>query len=104
MDETFIRNRITELRSKKGISEYRMSTDMGHSKGYIQGISSGRAMPSMSEFLYLCEYLAVAPRDFFDERIDNPALLQQAIDGLKALNDDDLTLILNHINRLREKE
>ena len=54
MYEDFIRSRITELRLKKGISEYRMSTDMGHSKSYIQGISSGRTMPSMSEFLYMC--------------------------------------------------
>lgn len=104
MDESFIRNRITELRTQKGISEYKMSTDMGHSKSYIQGISSGRAMPSMAEFLYLCEYLAVTPRDFFDAEIDNPALLQQGIDGLKALNEDDLKLIVSNINRLRKKE
>ena len=103
MDEAFIRNRITELRTKKGISEYKMSTDMGHSKSYIQSISSGRAMPSMSEFLYMCEYLGVTPRDFFDAELGNPALLQQAVDGLKGLNDNDMTLILNHINRLHEK-
>lgn len=29
MDEQFIRNRITELRVKKGVSEYRMSMDLG---------------------------------------------------------------------------
>lgn len=34
MDEQFIRNRITELRVKKGVSEYRMSMDLGHSKSY----------------------------------------------------------------------
>jgi len=88
---------------RKGISEYRMSLDMGHSKSYMQGISSGRALPSMSEFLYMCEYLGITPRDFFDEEIENPALLQQAMDGLKTLNDNDLALILGHINRLGEK-
>jgi len=103
MDEDFIRNRIAELRIKRGVSEYRMSYDMGHSKGYIQGISSGRAMPSMSEFLYMCEYFGITPRDFFDDEIENPALLQQAMDGLKDLNNEDLALILNNINRLREK-
>ena len=81
-----------------------MSLDMGHSRGYIQAISSGRSLPSWPEFLYACEYLGVTPRDFFDEEVDNPALLRQAIDGLKNLNDDDLTLILNNINRLREKK
>ena len=29
MDEEFIRNRITELRLKKGISEYQLSLELG---------------------------------------------------------------------------
>ena len=103
MDETFIRNRITELRLKKGVSEYRMSTDMGHSKSYIQSITSGRSMPSLSEFLFMCEYFGITPREFFDSGIKNPALLKQAIDGLKTLNDDDLNLILGNIKRLQGK-
>ena len=103
MDEAFIRNRLTELRIQKGVSEYKMSLEMGHSRSYIQNISSGRSLPSWPEFLYACEYLGVTPRDFFDEEIGNPALLQQAIDGLKSLNEDDLTLILSNINRLRDK-
>ena len=103
MDENFVRDRITVLRMKKGVSEYKLSLDMGHSRSYIQAISSGRAMPSMGEFLYFCEYIGITPRDFFDEEIENPALLQEAINGLKALNDKDLTLILGNINRLREK-
>ena len=50
MNEKFIRERITELRIQKNISEYKMSLDLGHSKSYIQSISSGKALPSMSEF------------------------------------------------------
>ena len=37
-----------------------------------------------------------------DHEID-PALLQQAFDGLKALDDDDISLILGSIKRLRKK-
>jgi transcriptional regulator with XRE-family HTH domain len=103
MDETFVRNRITELRLKKGVSEYRMSTDMGHSKNYIQGISSGRSLPSFSEFLYMCEYFGISPREFFDDGLKNPALLQEAIDGMKTLSDEDITLILGNIKRLQKK-
>lgn len=29
MDEEYIRNRITELRLKKGVSEYQMSLELG---------------------------------------------------------------------------
>jgi len=88
---------------KKGVSEYRMSTDMGRSKNYIQGITSGRSLPSLSEFIYMCEYLGVTPRDFFDEQLENPALLQEAIDSLRTLGDDDITLILTNIKRLLKK-
>ena len=49
MDE-FVRNRITQLRINKGISEYQLSYDLGHSRGYINNISSGKSMPSMNEF------------------------------------------------------
>ena len=100
MNENFIRQRITELRMKKGVSEYRMSTDMGRSKNYIQGITSGRSLPSLSEFLYMCDYLGISPRDFFDEKLENPALLQEATDALKTLNDEDIALILSIIKRL----
>ena len=103
MNDTFIRNRITELRLKKGVSEYRMSTDLGHSKSYIQSITSGRALPSLMEFLYICEYFGITPRDFFDEGLKYPALLKEAIDGLKALSEDDIALTLSNINRLRKK-
>lgn len=51
MDEEFIRNRITELRLKKGASEYQMSLALGQNRSYIQGISSGRSLPSMAQFL-----------------------------------------------------
>ena len=36
MDENFIRERLTQLRLKKNVSEYKMSLDLGHSKSYIQ--------------------------------------------------------------------
>ena len=66
MYETFVRNRISELRTKKGVSEYKMSLDLGHSKSYIQSISSGKALSSFSEFLYICAYLDVTRKDFYD--------------------------------------
>ncbi len=99
MDEKFIRDRITHLRLQKNISEYKMSLDLGHSKSYIQSITSGRAMPSMTEFLYICDYLGVTPKDFFDPQLQNPALLDQAIDGIKDLSASDLNLLLSIIDR-----
>ena len=68
MDTTFIRDRITELRLQKGVSEYKMSMDLGHSKSYIQSISSGKSLPSLSEFLYICEYFDISPKTFLIQK------------------------------------
>ena len=102
MTVNFIQERITNLRLQKGVSEYQMSYDLGHSRGYINNISSGKALPSMSEFLAICEYFEVTPMTFFDESITSPVLIQKAIDGLRKLSENDLILLLNLINRLNE--
>jgi len=102
MTDEFIRNRITQLRMKKGVSEYKMSLDLGHSGSYVKSISSGRSLPPLKEFLYICEYLDISPRDFFDEDIDNPILVQKALDGMRNMKDKDLLTLLGLIDRLNE--
>lgn len=100
MTVDFIRNRITELRLQKNVSEYKMSYDLGHSKGYVQSITSGRTMPSMSEFLYICEYFGITPEQFFAENIPKPIKLERTFKALKDLNDEDLDRILDLAERL----
>ena len=87
IDEEFISNRVTELRMKKSVSEYKMSLDLGHSRSYIQSIASRRALPSMTEFLAICEYLGITPMEFFDTEIENPLLMQRAMQGLAKMSD-----------------
>lgn len=100
--EEFVRNRITQLRINKGISEYQLSYDLGHSRGYINNISSGKSLPSMSEFFAICDYFNISPVDFFDDKHSNPVLLSKAISELQSLNDEDMLLILTIINRLKK--
>ena len=76
---------------------------MGHSKSYTQSISSGRALPSLSEFLYMCEYLGVTPKDFFDEEIEEPILVRQLYNLSRELPDKDLLALINIADRLNEK-
>ena len=92
MDEEFIRNRITELRLKKGVSEYQMSMELGQNRSYIQAISSGRSMPSMKQFLNICEYFEITPLQFFDAQENNPQLIKKALDGMRKMSDDDLIM------------
>lgn len=104
MDEKFVRERITQLRLRKGVSEYRMSYDLGHSRGYVHNISSGKALPPMKEFFVICDYFGLTPQQFFDEGTQNPELIQKAVAGMKQLDETDLLMLLGLINRLLEKK
>ena len=103
MNEDFIRDRISVLRTKKGVSEYKMSLDLGHSKSYMQSISSGRSLPPLSEFLYICEYLGVTPQAFFDEEQNEPARIQELLSVCKQLSEQDLQALLDIARRLSDK-
>ena len=89
MYENYVRERITKLRVRKGISEYKMSYDLGHSQSYIYNISSGKSLPPLSEF--------------FDNSLKEPDLIKMAVDGLKELEEKYILVILSLINRLKEK-
>ena len=104
MDEQFIRNRLTKLRQQKQVSERKMSLDLGHSTSYIRSITSGRALPSMSEFLYICEYLGVTPQEFFDEGNPNPAALNEFITEAKKLDSKAMSYILGIMKELNSKK
>ena len=97
--DDFIGKRITQLRIKKGVSEYRMSIDLGHGKTYIQNISNGRSRPSVTELMYICEYFGIEPKDFFDEGNENPALVQRTLNNIKDMDDEDLIMLNNLIER-----
>lgn len=100
MLEEYVKERITQLRLQKGVSEYQMSYDLGHSRGYVYNISSGKALPPMKEFFAICDYFEITPQQFFDTSTQNPELIQKALDGMKKLNEDDLLMLLGIINRL----
>lgn len=99
MDEQFIRERISALRIQKGVSEYKMSVDLGHSKSYIQSISTGRALPSMTEFLYICEYLGVTPQQFFDVDCDYPASVNELLKYAKNMKKENVEILLDVAKR-----
>jgi transcriptional regulator with XRE-family HTH domain len=68
MFEDFFYDRLTKLRLNKGVSQREMSLAMGQSEGYMTKIESKVSFPSMTVFFYICEYLSVSPRDFFEEK------------------------------------
>ena len=103
MDGNYIRDRISEIRTKKNISEYKMSLDLGHSKSYIQSISSGKSLPSLSEFLYICDYLGVTPKEFFDDTVTEPTLVNELYNLTKEMSKEDILVLINTAKRLNTK-
>lgn len=99
MTDNFIGERFTQLREARNISARKMSLDLGHSTSYMNAIESGRKMPSLSEFPYLCEYLGIKVRDFFDDR--RPTVHQiRAINAIFNMSDKDVALLLDIIEKL----
>lgn len=104
MFETYIRDRITELRLLKGVSEYQMSLDLGHSKNYIRSITSGRTLPSLSELPYICEYLGVTVTEFFDDTAKHPVLIRDIIRRAKKMEAADLEAIIGVMDRINPSD
>ena len=103
MTGEFVRERITQLRLQKGVSEYKMSYDLGHSRGYVNNISSGKSLPSMAEFLSICDYFGITPIEFFNANVSNPQLMSDTLRNLELLEEEDLELINKTVKRLLKK-
>ncbi|MDD4474956.1 MAG: helix-turn-helix transcriptional regulator [Eubacteriales bacterium] len=100
-DELFCK-RLTQLRMAKGVSARDMSLSIGQSAGYINSIENKNNLPSMSVFFYICEYLNIKPKDFFDFESSNPERLNELINNLKSLNDEQLLNILAVVKDIKK--
>ena len=92
--ENFFRQRITSLRLQTGVSEYQMSMDLGKSKGYIQQISSGRALPQMKMFFEICDYLSVTPLEFFTPENRLPSLTRDLAEKAQGLDAEKIEALI----------
>ena len=94
IDVNFISDRIAKLRAEKNISARDMSLSLGQSQSYINNIENKKALPSMQMFLYICEFLNVEPKDFFDEDVTSPSALNEAMATFKSLSPKQLELLI----------
>lgn len=92
--------RLAELRNKKGVSAREMSLSIGQNAGYINNIESGKALPSMSAFFFICEFLGITPREFFETDSVRPMLLRNLNDNLKKLDETQLQCIATIVEGL----
>ena len=96
-DEDF-QARLSKLRNEKGVSARDMSLSIGQNPGYIHNIENGKALPSMSVFFFICDYLGISPSEFFDIDNTNPGKLKPIIEKMKTLDDEQLDGIAAIVN------
>ena len=107
MDSSFIGKRITELRLARGISEYQMSLELGMSGSYIQGITSGKNVPSVRQFFNIADYFGISMSEFFAESDDEKALTPaqlECIREIRNMNDEDARFLLDIIRRFMPEQ
>lgn len=100
MYEEEFAERLVALRMKKGVSARDMSLSIGQNAGYINNIENGKALPSMTSFFYICDYLDISPKQFFDIEIENPSRLDNIMPYLRRLSSsqlDHLTALVKDI-------
>ena len=85
--------RLSKLRLQKGVSARDMSLSIGQNAGYINNIETGKALPSMHGFFYICEYLNVSPQEFFDTDSSQPEKVRTLGEKLKRLTPQQLESI-----------
>lgn len=92
--------RLAELRTKKGVSARDMSLSIGQNPGYINNIETGKALPSMSAFFFICDFLGITPKEFFDTDSKNPEDLRTLTENLKKLDQNQLQNISSIVKGL----
>ncbi|WP_304509702.1 helix-turn-helix domain-containing protein [Anaerotignum sp.] len=102
MNEKFISERIAKLRMAKKVSARDMSLSIGQNENYINHIENGKSMPSMQVFFYICEYFGITPRDFFDEEITNPILMNDLVKDLNTLDEIQIKNIHEIVKGLKK--
>ena len=99
----YFSSRLVELRFAKNVSARKMSLDIGQSKGYIAQIERKESLPSMTVFFYICEYLNISPKDFFDDGIKQPERIKLILQNLNMLNDEQLDNVAGVVRAIAKK-
>ena len=95
--------RLASLRLKKKVSAREMSLSIGQSANYINKIENKKAFPSMAVFFYVCEYLEISQRDFFDDENNDPVQLNELYKKLKKLDERTLSYFTGILDEMLNK-
>lgn len=98
--EVWFPQRLTQLRMQKGVSARDMSLSIGQNTGYINSIENGKSFPTMRSFFYICEYLHITPKEFFDVDANDPEALRGIVANLKKLDPEEFEALSKIVDGL----
>jgi len=104
MDTKKFSARLTELRTQKGISARDMSLNLGQNPSYINSIETGKAMPSMANFFYICDYLKITPKEFFDTDEPQPEDTRRLTQTIKKLDAKKIKIVTSLLTELLKNQ
>lgn len=99
--EDMLRERITELRLQKNVSEHRMSLELNKSGSYVRRITSGDALPSVHELFNIIDYFNLTPAEFFLPISVREIRYNNVYDALRTMNEDDIEKVSTFIGWIR---
>lgn len=106
MSDNEFSKRLSRLRIEKNISAREMSLAIGQNPGYINAIENGKAFPTMTTFFFICDFLGITPKDFFDYDDNNPESTSVLYQLTKKLNNEQvcaLTVLLSDLVKNNDK-
>lgn len=93
-----IGEKITLLRTQKGITVNKLANLSGISQSYLRDIELGNKQPTVEYLSYICEGLGISLSAFFNIEEDTSELMKQ-IELLSDKQKDTLTEFLKSINK-----
>lgn len=102
--EEYTQDRIATLRIQKGVTARDMSLSLGQNDSYINRIENKKTLPSLQVLFYICEYLKITPKEFFDEDMEYPIELNALIEDLKQLDANALASVSSVVKEILRKK
>lgn len=95
----FLRSRISELLTQRGVSEHKLSLELGKGGSYIRAITNGLSLPSVKELFNIIAYFEISPAEFFEGLEDKGSLRSELREKLREMDDDSLEKVKSEAKR-----
>ena len=101
-ERRLVAKRISELLVQAGVTESKLSIELGHNKDYIRGITAKHTAPSLRGLFDICHYFGITPAQFFDQNFS--LTISDAVKLMERLDDEDMEFVLTVLNHLLKKK